>query len=164
LRKVEVENNAYKVVLFVGTLAGIVLVLVVGFKLNVSSHREEGTHIEICGAPLVVLTLVERFSCDVGDQMVGEHWQSPLQGQFVAIAPVENAILALKVRTVAVCNQDSSHEWKVRDYCFLCPIRNRRIRSGDDAVSSLMTTVLDFESSRSKVVTRLSLSNGFKLN
>lgn len=38
--KIEIENYAYKIVLFVWMFAGIVFVLIIGFKLNMFSHRK----------------------------------------------------------------------------------------------------------------------------
>ena len=59
-REKQVEAQPHVVV-----LASVVLVFVIEIEFDVLTHKKQRTNVEIGGAPLVVLTLIEGFGGDV---------------------------------------------------------------------------------------------------
>lgn len=53
-----------------------------------------------CGAPFAVLALVIGLDSDVRDVPEGTYLDGPLDGQFVAIAPVEAAVFPVEAKSL----------------------------------------------------------------
>jgi len=64
-REKQVEAQPHVVVLAIRLFGSVVLVFVIEIEFDVLTHRKQRTNVEIGGAPLVVLTLIEGFGGDV---------------------------------------------------------------------------------------------------
>src|SRR5262249_50533835 len=105
-----------EIVLPITTLSGVVLVLIVKVELHNSSYGELAAHVEICCAPFAVLTLVERFGCNIGNEVVGGNRDGSLRSQSIPVAPRKGAILPIKICAVSVGQQNSRHNRKVEGH------------------------------------------------
>src|SRR5271165_6145742 len=98
----DVEHEAELVVLLIGTLAGGVLVLVVGVELKVGADGEETAGVNGGVGPLGILALIEEFRTGVGRDVVAAEVEGALEQEPVAVAPVEAAVLPVEIETIAV--------------------------------------------------------------
>src|SRR5271169_3120551 len=94
--KEEIESQADVILLRVGTLAGIVFVLVVGVEFDVLSYRKQAARVKVRGAPFLVLTFIKGLGSEIGDEVIGVDRKSPLDRQFIAITPSETAIFPVE--------------------------------------------------------------------
>ncbi len=100
--EIHVQHQAELVVHLVGTVAGVVLVLVIGIELEVFSKREVSTEVNRRVAPFAVLAVVEELSTGVGRRMVATDPDAFFQLDAVAVAPGEVAGPPVQVGAVTV--------------------------------------------------------------
>ena len=108
------QEESHSVHLLMGMRARIVLVLIVRIEFDVIACRQKAACIQIGGAPLAVLALVEDFGTGVGRGMVVADCEAPFGRYPVAIAPSELAIGPIQIATVSIGNQYSSRHWNMK--------------------------------------------------
>ena len=84
------------------TLAGDVLVLIVGVELDMLAGRKYRSSIECGRAPLLVLAKIIDLCGDIRCRMIGAYGDPALQGYFVAVTPVELTFGPIEVCAIAV--------------------------------------------------------------
>jgi hypothetical protein len=88
--------------LFIGFLAGVVLVLIVRIEFYVLSQGKDSAGIEFSGTELAVLALVVKLSAGIGHEMVRVNCEGALQRWLIAIAPCKRSVAPVKICTVSV--------------------------------------------------------------
>ena len=124
------QNQPELVQLLIGTLTGVVLVLVVGYELKIFPNRKRATCVQRGRTPFLILTLVEGLDADVWRGMIRIDCKPLLECQSVAIAPGELPTLPIQVRAVLVGNQYLGLHGKVRGELQTYPVFGRGIWRG----------------------------------
>ncbi len=90
--KIEIQHRPQRIHLPVRTLARVVLMFVITFKLHMLSHGKNRTYIERHSAELVVVAVVVRFHACVWSEVNVPSRKGPLQRQAVPVSPRELAL------------------------------------------------------------------------
>src|SRR6266568_4773362 len=88
--------------------------LIVGIELDMLSQWKKTTNKFGCGAPFSVLACVVGLEGNIGYGMVGMERNRSFEGEFIAIAPGELAVLPVEVGAISVSNQKSCFHRKVK--------------------------------------------------
>jgi hypothetical protein len=101
--EIETHRQPQPIHLFIGFLAGIVLVLIVRIEFDVLSEGEVGACVELGGTKLAVLAFVVKLAAGIGQDVVRVNREGALQRWLIAIAPCKRSVAPVEICTVSVC-------------------------------------------------------------
>jgi hypothetical protein len=94
-RKAKLQNQPELVQPLIGTLTGVVLVLVIGFELNTLPSWKRATRVKGRRSSFLILTLLEDLGPHVRRGVIGVECEPPLNSQSIAVASGKLSVLPI---------------------------------------------------------------------